>query len=99
MLASGAADQQFQMFKIDGLLEKIESAFFHGGDGFVDGTEGGEQEDGDGGIGLLGFAKDVEAGSAGHFEVGDDEEIAADADFLNGGGAVGGFVDLIAGAL
>jgi hypothetical protein len=56
LLAGGAADKQFQMLQVHGLLQKVESAFFHGGDGFVDGTEGGEQQDGDGGVGLLGFA-------------------------------------------
>ena len=99
LLAGGAVDEKFQVIEIDGFLEKIEGAFFHGGDGFFDGAECGEQNDRNGGVGLLGFAQHVEAGSAGHFQVGEDQQIAAGANFLNGGGAVGGFVDCIAGAL
>ena len=34
------------MVEVDGLLKEIEGAFFHGGDGFFDGTEGGERRTG-----------------------------------------------------
>jgi len=49
-----AADEEFQVLEVDGLLEKIESAFLHGSDGFVDGAVGGEEQHGHGGVGLLG---------------------------------------------
>ena len=55
------------MVEVNGFLDEIKSALFHGGDGFFDGTESGEKNDGDGGIGLLGFTQNVEAGGAGHF--------------------------------
>ena len=44
-------------------------------------------------------AQDVESGRAGQLQIREDEQVAARADFLDGGGAVGGFVDGVAGAL
>src|SRR5208282_1809062 len=71
----------------------------HGGDGFFDRTVGGQQQHGDGGIGLLGLAQNVQARSARHLQIGDDQEIAASAHFLNGRGTVRRFVDGVSGAL
>ena len=91
LLACGAFDEQFQMIEINGLLDKIECAFLHGGNGFFDRTECGEQNDGDRGISLLGFAQHVEAGRAGHFQIGDHHLVALGADFLNGRGTIRSF--------
>ncbi len=99
LLAGGTADEEFQVLEVHRLLEKIEGAFFHSGDGFVYGAVGGEKQDGTVESACLVSRSTSRPGSAGHFQVGDDEKIAAGADFLNGGGAVGGFVDFIAGAL
>src|SRR5215813_8609324 len=87
------------MVEIDGLLNEIEGAFLHGGDSFIDGAESGEQDYGNGGVGLLGLAQNVEAGSAGHFQISKDHLVALVAEFLDGGGAVGGFVHGMAVAL
>ena len=55
------------MLEIDGFLDEIESAFFHGSDGLVDGAESGKQNDGNCRVSLFGFAQDVESRCAGHF--------------------------------
>jgi hypothetical protein len=99
LLAGGTFNQQFEMVEVHRLLYEIESALFHGGDRFFDRAKGGEKDYGNGGIGLLGFAENFEAGSAGHFKVGEDHLVAAGAEFLDGGGAVGGFVNGVAVAL
>jgi len=99
LLAGGALDEKLEVIEVHRLLNEVESAFFHGGDGFFYGTESGEKNYRNGGVGLFGFAKDFEAGGAGHFEVGEDHLVAAGAKLLDGGRAVGGFFDGMAVAL
>src|SRR6516165_3904871 len=41
LLTGGPLDEQFQMVEVHRLLNKIESAFLHGRNGFIDGAEGG----------------------------------------------------------
>ena len=53
------------MIEVDGLLNEIEGALFHGGDGFVDGTVSGDENDGKRGFGGFCLAQDFDAGMAG----------------------------------
>src|ERR1700686_477089 len=99
LLTRGALHQQFQMIEVHRLLQKIEGAFLHGGDRFVDGAEGGEENHGNRRVGLFCLAQDVQPGSPGHFQIRDDQEIAARAYLLDGRAAVRSFLDNVAGAL
>ena len=83
LLARRAFDEQLQMFQIDGLLDEIERAVLHRRHGLFDGTKRGDQNHGNGRIGLLRFAQDVQARFSGQLEVGEHEQVAARADFLH----------------
>ena len=67
LLASGAFDKKFQMIEIDRFLDEIKRALLHRRDRFFNGAKCGEQNDGDGWVGLFGLAQNVETGRSGHF--------------------------------
>ncbi len=67
LLLRRALDQQIQMFQVYGLLDEIVSAFLHRCHGLFHRAVGGDQDDGNRGIGLLGFAENFESRAAGKF--------------------------------
>src|SRR3989304_4903492 len=87
------------MVEVHRLLDEIESAIFHGGHRIFDGAESGDENDRDGGVGLFGVPQDVQAGAAGKLEVGQNQQKSTRADLGDGGGAIGGLFDRIAGTL
>ena len=99
LLLRSALDQQIQMLQIHRLLNEIVGAFLHGGHGFFHRTVGRNQNDGNGRIGLLGFAQHVDSGAAGKLQVGQNQHVAARANLGDGGRTVRGFVHGVAGAL
>ncbi len=99
LLFGATVDKNFEVVEIDGLLDEVEGAFLHGSDGFFDRAVGSDQNDREMCVDLAGLAQHVDAGIAGEFQVGNYEEIAASANFFDGGGTVGSFVDRVAGTL
>ena len=57
----GSLEQNLQMIQIDRLLDEIECAFFHGRDGFFDGTVRGDQNHREGGVSAFGFAQHLDS--------------------------------------
>ena len=99
LLLRRAFHEQFQVIEIDRFLDEIEGSVFHCGDGFFDGTVGCKQNHRDRRIDSFGRSQDVESRRTRQLQIGEDREVAAGAQFLDGGGAVGGFVDGVASAL
>src|SRR5882762_164108 len=99
LLTSRALHQKFQVVEIDRFLQKIKSAFFHGGDRFFHRAKGGQKNYRNGGVGVLRFAQYVETGRARHLQIDDDQQVAARANFLDCGGPVRRFVNGVASAL
>ena len=89
-------DQLEQLLAAEGLGEEVVGAVLHRLHRFLDGAEGGEEDDVDVGRDRLGRAQQLEAGEARHLEVGDDEVDAAGLEALERGAAVGGEHDAVA---
>ena len=99
LLLGRALDQKIQMLQVHGLLDEIVRAFFHRGHGFFDRAVGRDQNHGNGGIGLLGFAQHVESGAAGQFQIGENEHVAPRANLGDRGRSVRRLVHGMSGAL
>ncbi len=99
VLPRRALDEQLQMVQVHRLLDEVECAFLHRRHGFFHRAVGGDQEHGDGRVGLLSGAEDFDSGAAGQLQVGEDEHITPVTDFLDRSGAVRGLVHSVAGAL
>src|ERR1700682_1051479 len=99
LLTGGTLHKKFQVIEVNGLLEKIEGAFFHGCDGLFDRAERGQKNHGNGRVGVLGRAQDIEARSTRHLQIRDNEEIPARAHLLDGSGPVRRLIHGVAGAL
>jgi len=76
LLLRGALDQQIQVFKVHGLLNEVVCAFLHRGDGLFDRTVRRDQDDGNGGIGVVRFPAARPGRSNGQFEVRENEQIS-----------------------
>ena len=84
--AGGVADAGEEFVEVDGFGEVIDRAVAHGFDGVADVGVGGDEEDGERGEFLARAAEGLEAGHAGHADVGDHH-----ADGLCAQGGEGGF--------
>src|SRR5258705_4949734 len=71
----------------------------HSGDRFFHRAKSGQENYRNRGVGMLCLAQYVETGSAWHLQVGDDQQVAARANFLDRGGPVRRFVNGVASAL
>ncbi len=87
------------MVQVHRFLNEIERAFLHRRDRVLHRAERGDQNHRNGGIGLLGFAQNVQSGTARHFQVGQHQQVSARANLGDRGIAVGGFIHRIAGTL
>jgi hypothetical protein len=84
--AGGALDGEEEFVEVDRFGEVIDGAVAHGFDGFPDIGVGGDEEDREDRVLLAGAAEGIEAGDAGHADVGDHH-----VDGLGAEGGEGGF--------
>ncbi len=99
LLTRATLHKKLQMIEVDGLLQKVESPFLHRRDGFFHRAERGQKNHRNRSVGVLCRAQDVEARSAGHLQIGDDQQVAACANLLDSGAAVRRLIYGVAGAL